>query len=410
MDIVIAKFGAGTGLVSGADAVPLQHWAFLPQYNGHGKITLVTGLNLYTDKGPDCSYYPVISKNGRGEELEKYDNPDALLRAIGSQSCSIIHTHTRGKKLVGLVKEAKKRGAKHIHTMHGMDSLHDSNDRELFETADLITSPSQYSTGRIEELDGGKYAKKTLAFPNSTNFPDYKSDTEVAWRAGKLRERIAPNGEKIILASGRLQEDKGVFELGEAVAYMAKGGQNVKLVHAGMVFRQEDEQRLRDAFRYNGVEDRLVLLGAVNPSQDPKGLPAIYKAADVFVLPSDTTNETFGITPLEALSLGVPVIVSSVGGTKEVYVDTGLAIGVTPRHADAIGTAIEYVLSHYDAELERAKIGSEVAEKFYHSSSITWLLHRVYEKLIAKPTIPDVPRNGAKPSQIQRVEDWVSRN
>ncbi|MBD3278688.1 MAG: glycosyltransferase, partial [Candidatus Aegiribacteria sp.] len=53
------------------------------------------------------------------------------------------------------------------------------------------------------------------------------------------------------------------------------------------------------------------------PNQD---LPAIYSGADIFLFPSDT--DTFGMSVLEAQSCGLPAVVSSVGGPKEIIEDS----------------------------------------------------------------------------------------
>lgn len=53
----------------------------------------------------------------------------------------------------------------------------------------------------------------------------------------------------------------------------------------------------------------------------PKGaMPQFYSAADIFVSLSDTLQENFGLTPVEAMASGLPVVVSDWGGYKETVV------------------------------------------------------------------------------------------
>ncbi|MDI9365459.1 MAG: glycosyltransferase family 4 protein [Flavobacterium sp.] len=66
-------------------------------------------------------------------------------------------------------------------------------------------------------------------------------------------------------------------------------------------------------------------------SNDRNATIEMLKSADVFISPSDSVQETFGITPLEAMSCGLPVIVSDWNGYKETVInnETGFLITTT---------------------------------------------------------------------------------
>ena len=67
-----------------------------------------------------------------------------------------------------------------------------------------------------------------------------------------------------------------------------------------------------------------------------------YSAADVFV--STPWYEPFGITPLEAMACGTPVIGSAVGGIRFTVVDGQTGYLVPPRDPDALADRLAYVL------------------------------------------------------------------
>lgn len=400
MDILIAKFGPGMEAASGSDTVPLQHWKYMQAHNGRDRMRLLAGLNFYTDKEPWDSGYNVVSRNGGDETATRYDNFDALYESVISNPPDVLHTHTRGKNLVELARELKKRGTKIVHTVHGMDSLGDRYDLQLFGLADAITSPTQYACRGISGIRGGRYAHKTLAIPNSTDFTDYKWDETVQQYADELRKAHAQSG-RIVLTTGRLQEDKGVFELGQAVIELVKEGRDLVYMHAGMVFDPKDQERLERMFREHDVDDRLVLLGKVEPVQEQRTLASIYWASDVFVLPSDGLYENFPMSALEALAMEKPAIVSNLGGPMEAYVNSKLAIGVPPRNVGKIREALRYVINNYDYEKERARFASRLIDAQYHSRVISYVLHELYRKLVTGATngntddviIPENPRN-----------------
>ena len=63
-----------------------------------------------------------------------------------------------------------------------------------------------------------------------------------------------------------------------------------------------------------GVEDRLVFPGRIAH----RNVPAYYAMSDVFVLPSISRLEAFGIVALEAMATAKPVVVSDIPGVREV--------------------------------------------------------------------------------------------
>jgi glycosyltransferase involved in cell wall biosynthesis len=275
--------------------------------------------------------------------------------------------------LIELNKELKKRGIPLVYTVHGRDSLYDPLSQNLMEISDLVTSPS-YSV--IEEVRQIIPNKKTLAVPNSTDFTDYRQNKKVIEMSASFRKSFKGDSEnKIVLSVGRLQEDKGVYETAEAVVNLINNGKNINMVHAGPCFNGEDKKRLE--YIFNDYPDRLEIVGQM----EKEDLPALYKAGDVLILPSDMTNETFGLVALEALAMETPVIVSDMGGPKEVFVDPGLAIGVSPRNVKSIENGINYVMGNYSQEKKRAEEASRIIEKYYHTDFISELWLGIYDKL-----------------------------
>ena len=115
-----------------------------------------------------------------------------------------------------------------------------------------------------------------------------------------------------ILFLGKLRQSKGIFDLLQAVAALRAGpAPDVKLVCAG------DGERIavaRHAERL-GIADAVKFTGWVGPS----GKRALLENATVFALPS--YDEALPMSLLEAMSAGVPVLASPVGGIQEVVVD-----------------------------------------------------------------------------------------
>ena len=100
---------------------------------------------------------------------------------------------------------------------------------------------------------------------------------------------------------GRLHHKKGLDLLPEALAPLQK-------LNWQMIFVGGDDDgtkaKLKSQFQAANLSDQVRFLNACEPKQ----LPAIYSAANLFVLPS--LHENFGNVVLEALACGCPVLIS----------------------------------------------------------------------------------------------------
>jgi glycosyltransferase involved in cell wall biosynthesis len=117
-----------------------------------------------------------------------------------------------------------------------------------------------------------------------------------------LRRFPESRGKRLVLFLGRIHEKKGCDLLIRAFAAVASTHPNLRLVMAGP--EQQDSTSWRDLANELGMADRIVWTGML--SGDLKW--GALRAAEVFALPSH--QENFGIAVVEALSCGVPVLIS----------------------------------------------------------------------------------------------------
>jgi len=109
-----------------------------------------------------------------------------------------------------------------------------------------------------------------------------------------------------------------------------------------------DRTRLERMARRNGLAGRVRLLGA-RPHEE---LPALLAAADVMILPS--VAEGIANAWVEALACGTPIVITDVGGARDV-IDRPQAGRIVDRNPDAIAAAVRAILANPpDAEAVRA--------------------------------------------------------
>jgi D-inositol-3-phosphate glycosyltransferase len=151
-----------------------------------------------------------------------------------------------------------------------------------------------------------------------------------------------PRGEAShrLVTVGRLVERKGVQTVIEALA----GLPDTELLVAGgpgpdEIDSDPDVDRLRTIAARCGVSHRVQFLGRVLRED----LPALLRSADVAV--TVPWYEPFGITPLEAMACGTPVVASAVGGLTDTVIDGVTGLLVPPRRPDVLAAELAPLLA-----------------------------------------------------------------
>ena len=120
------------------------------------------------------------------------------------------------------------------------------------------------------------------------------------------------------------------------------------------------------------------------PDED---LPALFGACDAFVFPS--LYEGFGLSPLEAMACGAPVVASNTSSLPEILGDAALL--VNPREVGEIVAATERVITNRALRDELRGKGIARAAKFSWERAAHETL-AVYEKVLSKERSRDLSR------------------
>jgi len=225
----------------------------------------------------------------------------------------------------------------------------------------LATTPQQR-----EILTNGEYdvpVKKIAVIPpgyDDTRFFPVSLATRQA-----LKQELDMEG-KVVLALGRMANNKGYDLLVAAMATVLKRVSDARLVLAvGSTEPSEKERRqvaqLKEVAAGLGIRDHVVFRDYIPDEQ----LADYYRAADVFALSS--RYEPFGMTAVEAMACGTPTVITTEGGLWE-QVTWGLeALYENPFEPEAFGHAIAAILKRPQIARQLAKFGSQKAR-----SRFTW--------------------------------------
>jgi glycogen(starch) synthase len=198
-----------------------------------------------------------------------------------------------------------------------------------FEARRVITCSQHMSweVTRLFELPPGKVD----VIANGIDLAEWTvTDTEVA----EARAQWGDDG-PMVLFSGRLEWEKGVHTLIEAMPRLRRRFPGLRLVVVG---RGTQQQMLVDLARRLRVSRSVVFTGWLTEG----GLRAVSGAADVAVVPS--VYEPFGLVALESAALGTPLVVSDTGGLAEIVTHGETGVTFPALDAAALADAVTAVL------------------------------------------------------------------
>ncbi len=247
------------------------------------------------------------------KSLEAISHTFLALFKLKKLKPDIVHVHSIGPSI--LIPLIKLFGYKVVMTHHGPDYMRKKwgiiakfalrlGEKNAMKYSDKVVVIAKWIQDYIEK----KYKRLSYLIPNGVTPIDIKSyDTDNAGNSLIFKKFNIRTG-KYIFTAARFVPEKGLDDL--INAYGLIDSPEFKLVIAGDADHETDYSKaLKDlANKTNGV----IFTGAVYKGDIFK----LYSNAGLFVLPS--YYEGFPISLLEALSFGVPVLVSDINAHKEI--------------------------------------------------------------------------------------------
>jgi glycosyltransferase involved in cell wall biosynthesis len=194
-------------------------------------------------------------------------------------------------------------------------------------------------------------------------------------RKESLRARLGfGSGQFIATFTGRLVSYKGLPLLLRVWERFAADHPDARLVLVGSGGQDihNCEAELRSFVRRRGLDEQVTFTGGIDSVEE------YLQASDCFVFP--TENEAFGVSLIEAMACGLPVVASSTGGIPDVVEDGVNGILVPVGNEAALEEALHAVLGDPEAA---ARLGAEGRRTVTARYSVTAVVD-AYERLLRR--------------------------
>ena len=298
-------------------------------------------------------------------------------------SYSLIDSHYWDAGAAGTILH-KALGAAHMHTPHSLgiwkkrqmeiDFPGDSRkleevynfgtrirtETEIYSAADVVVA----TTGQQHEMLVGEYGlpgEKCRVI--SAGYAEDRFHPVSEDRRREIRRRLGFTG-PVVMAVGRLARNKGYDLLIDAFTHVAARMPGAVLaLYAGGAERTPAEQDIYQGL-LRRVEERglkgRVRFGSFIPDTE---LADYYRAADVFALSS--RYEPFGMTAIEAMACGTPIVVTVHGGLHQALEYGAHALYADPFDEEELGAALFMVLKHEGLHQRLSRLGAEAARNLF---------------------------------------------
>jgi len=343
-------------ILGSANSIHIQRW--MKSLIGFGHELMV--ISLY-DGYIDNAQNVILPKTAK---LFYIKHHNAIKRAIKSFKPDLLHAHHGSSYgLLGALQDFHP----FMISVWGHDVLvfprksylHRTIIKYALKKADHISATSKALAESVKELTGFNAA--VIPFGVDKEFFDVH-------REYHKRE----------LTIGIIKELKPVYGLEiliRAVSILIRKGHQVKLIIVGEGPLKTGLQKLCISL---GIQDIVSFKDKVPHKQ----IVDILKQFDIFAIPS--LSEGFGVTAVEAMATGLPVVASRIGGLAEVIDDGKTGILVESGNVEELAKALEFYILSKESRIEHGRNGRAKAEALYDWRENTEMMNRLYKKVITE--------------------------
>lgn len=322
--------------------------------------------------------------------LVRFGEEESARFGVEAPPYDVIHSHYWLSGAVG--RHVRERwGVPLVHSFHTLALVKNGSrsngeapepssrvkgEERVANSADVLLAPTLDEAGDLARLYGAS-PERIRVVPAGVDSSIFTPGED-----GETRAALGVGSQTVVLFVGRLQPLKRPDLAVRSIAELASRRPELDpiLIVVGGPSGQDGIQpaALEELARDLGAAGRVRVLPPVPHNE----LPALYRAADVLIVPS--RSESFGLVALEAASCGRPVVATDVGGLRTTVRDGASGILVRDDSPSGFANAIERVLLEPAMRAAMGSAGRHLARRFDWRQSSMELL-AVYEEAASQP-------------------------
>jgi L-malate glycosyltransferase len=302
-----------------------------------------------------------------------------LVQVARAHRLDIIHAHyaiphAAAAYLARQILASGSRGGaaapRTITTLHGTDVTILGSDASYRETVAFCIDQSDAVTAvsaslRADTKRAMPVTREISVIPNFVDLGTYRRRADPA-----LRDGVCPSDQRLVIHISNLRPVKQVDAVVRVFAEIRKRVPARLLIVGEGPELGRAEQLMNDL----GVTPHVELIGE---AQDVVGLLSV---SDLFLLPS--LQESFGLSALEAMACGVPVVASNVGGLPEVVSDGVTGYLHPPDQVASMAESAIRILSDPALHARMAAEGVRLAHERFSADRIVPQYEALYERAL----------------------------
>ena len=324
-----------------------------------------------------CRFYSIDISRSPYSFFENIRSIKQLEKIVKENNYSFIHCHNpMGGVVARLV--AKRNKIRVIYTAHGFHFfegcpvknwlLYYPVEKYLSRWTDILITINREDDLRAKR----KFHARKYAYIPGVGVDKEKIENTVVDKANKRKE-LDLEGKFIFLAVGELQKRKNHQLILDAVNELKKeefeGFENCIFLISG---KGELFNSYENFIIKHNLGDKIMLLGYRDDVYE------LLKISDCFIHPS--IREGLGIAPLEAMTVGLPLISTKVNGMKDYVVNNKTGLVVNPKDVFAMKEAIKKLYSDAAFRKNCSKNNKKISEQFCKNKTNA-IMEKIYKSI-----------------------------
>lgn len=237
--------------------------------------------------------------------------------------------------------------------------------KAIFQRANVVHAISRFLGDWAKRMG---FTGEPVIIPNGVDVERFSRKISLEKRQDVRRQLGYDDQDVVLITTSRLILKNAVDDLIQSLTYLPEYYKAL-IVGAG-----EDEEKLKKLMEEKGLISRVKFLGKKNHEE----LPDLLQASDIFVRAS--LSEGLGVSFIEAMAAGLPVIATPVGGIPEFLRESETGVFCQIRHPETVARAAKRIQEEPGLRATLIKNAQQLVHQGYEWKTIATSIQKLFSR------------------------------